>query len=164
MLALSFIPAALIGAGLAFGLGFSTAFAGDGYKFSYELRVPKNAKFEPLTRFDLVTDSGSSGTRLHLTKRREEGEWVIFADSELVFEDEKRRAMIVSTDGQASQVFRLTLPSRLKPVDWTKWQRPDYTEKTDAGWTFMHDSKKHDRSTNSPPGSFELRFKITESK
>jgi len=142
----------------------STATARDAFEFFYELRVPKTAKFEPNTSFDLVTDSGASGTRLHLTTRREEGDSVIFADSSLVFADDKRRAMVIRTDGQPSQVFRLALPRSPKPADWTKWQRPDYTEKSDAWWTFMHDSKKHDRSTNVPPDSFELRFKITEWK
>jgi hypothetical protein len=138
--------------------------ARDTFEFFYELRVPKTAKFEPDTSFDLVTDSGASGTRLHLTTRREEGDSVIFADSSLVFAGDKRRAMVMRTDGQPSQVFQLALPGSPKPADWTKWQRPDYTEKTEAWWTFMHDSKKHDRSTNVPPDSFELRFKITEWK
>jgi len=58
---------------IAFSLCISTAFARDAFQFLYELRVPKTARVEPLTSFDVVTDSDSSGTRLRLTKRREEG-------------------------------------------------------------------------------------------
>ncbi len=142
----------------------SAALADDTAKFLYELRAPKTLKFDPLTSFELVTEEDASGTRLRLTKRREEGDFVVFADSCLIFEGHTRRAMIVTVAGQPSQVFRLTIPSTPKPADWTKWQRPDYTEKSDAMWTFMHDLKKHDRSTNVPPNAFELRFKITEHK
>ena len=146
-----------------FALGTSFALASDAHKFFYELRAPKTLKFDPKTSFDLVTDEDASGTRLRLTQRREEGNFVVFADSCLLFDGNKRRAMIVKTDGEPSQVFRLTIPRSPEPVDWTKWQRPDYIEKTDAAWTFMHDAKKHDRSTNVPPNSFELRFKVIKS-
>ena len=142
----------------------SAALADDTFKFSYELRAPKTLKFDPLTSFDVVTEDSADGTRLRLTKRSEDGNFVIFADSCLIFDGQKRRAMVVKIAGQPSQVFRLTIPSTPKPVDWTTWQRPDYTEKTDAMWTFMHDLKKHDRSTNATPDSFELRFKISEWK
>ena len=147
---------------IVFSLCISTAFARDAFQFLYELRVPKTARVEPLTSFDVVTDSDSSGTRLRLTKRREEGAFIVFADSCLLFAGDKRRAMVVKTDGEPSQVFRLPLALKPELADWTKWQRPDYTEKTDASWTFMHDLKKHDRSTNVPPDCFELRFKVTE--
>jgi len=142
----------------------SAALAGDTFNLFYELRAPKTLKFDPLTNFDVVTEDSASGTRLRLTKRSEEGDFVVFADSCLIFDGHKRRAMVVNIAGQPSQVFRLTIASTPKPVDWTKWQRPDYTEKTDAMWTFMHDLKKHDRSTNVPPDSFELRFRISEHK
>jgi len=128
----------------------------------YELRVPKTVKIDQSTRFYLATDVGCSKSALLGAKRREEGDLVIFSESELVFDSERRRAVIVNTDGQPWQVFRLKIPHRPKPADWTAWQRPDYVEKTDAAWTFMHDLKEHDRSTNVPPDSFELRFKITE--
>ena len=140
----------------------SAALAGDAFTFFYELRAPKKLKFDPLVSFDVVTEDSASGTRLRLTKRSEEGDFVVFADSCLIFDGHERWAMVVKIAGQPSQVFRLTIPSKPKAVDWTKWQRPDYTEKTDAMWTFMRDLKKHDRSTNIPPDSFELRFKITE--
>jgi hypothetical protein len=143
--------------------GTSVALARDTFNFFYELRAPKTLKFDPLTSFDVVTEDSASGTRLQLTKRREDQDFVVFADSCLIFDGQKRRAMVVTIAGQPSQVFCLTTPRSPKPVDWTKWQRPDYTEQTDATWTFMHDLKKHDRSTNVPPDSFELRFKITES-
>jgi hypothetical protein len=134
----------------------------DSYQLFYELRAPKALKFEPLTRFDVVTDQSVEGTRLRLTKRRDEGDFVIFSFSCLIFAGESRRAMIVHTDGQPSQVFRLKITRKPWPADWSNWQQPDYIEKTDAVWTFMHDLKEHDRSTNIPPNCFELRFKITK--
>lgn len=128
----------------------------------YELRVPKTARFDPETSFDFVTDSSAAGTPLRLTQRREDGDYVIFADSCLIFAGERRRAMVVRTDGQRSQVFRLPVPRTPKPADWTNWQRPASTGGTEAVWTFMDDSKQNDRSTNAPTDCFELRFKIAE--
>jgi hypothetical protein len=54
----------------------------------------------------------------------------------------------------------LPLPEQPKPTGWTAWKKPDYLEKSDAMWTFMHDLKEHDRSTNIPADCFELRYKI----
>lgn len=134
----------------------------DAYQLFYELRAPKTLKFEPLTSVDVVTDLSASGTRLRLMKRSEEGDFVIFSDSCLIFTGERRRAMIVHTDGQPSQVFRLNITRKPWPTDWSNWQQPDYIEKTHAMLTFMHDLKNHDRSTNIPPDCFELRFKIAK--
>ena len=139
------------------------AMAADTHELFYELRVRKSLKLDGLTKFDMVTDHSASGTRLRGTKQREEGEFIVYSHSCLVEAGERRRAMIVAPDsGSPSQVFRLTVPRRPKPTDWTKWQRPDYIEKSDAFLTFMHDLKKHDRSTNLPPDCLELRYRVAE--
>ena len=132
----------------------------------YEIRAPKSLKLDGLTKFDLVTDQSMCGTRLRLTKQREEDGFTIYADSCLLHCGAHRHAMVVSADtGSApSQVFVLTIPRTPKPADWSKWQRPDYVEKSDASWSFMHDLKKHDRSTNIPPDCLEIRYRITEWK
>ena len=148
----------------SFVLWASAALAGDAHKLIYELRAPKTLKFDPLTRVDLVRDQSAEGTLLRLTKQREDGNFVIFSDSCLIFNGEQRRAMVVTTKGQPSQVFRLTIPGSTKPAGWSKWQRPDYTETSDAMWTLVHDTKDHNRSTNIPPNSFEFRFRITDYK
>jgi hypothetical protein len=148
---------------LAISLVALAAVAGDTHSFVFELRAPKTLKADPLTAFDLTTEEGASGTRLRLTKRREEGDFQIFQHSFLIF-SERRRAMVVRTDRQPSQVFVLSIPSKPKPADWTQWQRPTYVAKGDAGWDFMHDQNKQNRSTNAPPDCFELRFKIENSK
>jgi hypothetical protein len=140
------------------------AAAGDPHMLFYELRGPKSLKLDGLTKFDMVTDHSASGTRLRLTKQREEGEFIVYSVSCLLEPGERRRAIIVSPDSgvDPSQVFRLTIPRTPKKADWTKWQRPDYVEKSDAFWTFMHDLKKHDRSTNLPPTCLELRYRVAE--
>src|SRR5437868_9669361 len=89
-----------------FTLLTSAAFGADYCKLFYELRAPKTLIFDPLTSFDVVTDQSASGTRLRLTKQREEGGFVIFADYCLIVNGEERRAMVVATKGQPSQVFR----------------------------------------------------------
>jgi uncharacterized protein len=134
----------------------------ESFKLLFELRVPKAVKLDPLTRIEVVTDEGSYGTRLNLIKQKEVEGYVIMADSTLIFSEE-RRAVVVKPDKQFAQVFRLTIPQLPMSAGWVQWQRPNYIEMTDASWTFMHGLKSFDRSTNIPPDSFELRYKIEKS-
>src|SRR5687768_11241327 len=129
----------------------------DTYQLLYEIRAPKNVKLDGLTAFDLVTDRGVSGTRLRLTKHREENGFNIYAESSLIERGERRRAIVVRPDSapETNQVFVLPIPPNPNSVDWSKWKRPDYVETSDATWSFMHDLKKHDRSTNIPANSLE---------
>lgn len=129
------------------------------HKLYFELRVPRTLKFDPETRLNLVTDVIWSGTSLHLTERRDEGEFVVFAHSFLVSDYEKKRAIIVSPTGQPSQIFILSIPRRAKPIDWTEWQRPTYTDKAYVEKRFLDGAKDYD--TNIPSDCFELRFQIT---
>ncbi len=147
----------------AFVLSVSSLKALDSYTFDYELRVAKALKPDPLIAIDVVTNQGSSGTRLKFTKQREDGDYLVFSADTLLFGGETRRALVITIDGQPSQVFLLTFASVPKSADWTKWLRPDYTEKTDAAWTFMNGLKNFDRSTEVPKDAFELRYKITNS-
>jgi hypothetical protein len=144
----------------------ASVIAADTHKLSYEIRAPKSIKLDGLTAFDVVTDQGISGTRLRLTKHREEDGFNVYADSCLLDHAERRRAIVVRSDSgpEPNQVFVLTIPRTPKPADWSKWQGPDYVEKSDAAWSFMHDLKKHDRSTNIPPNCLEVRYKVTEWK
>ena|SRR5688572_10433921 len=143
-----------------------SAIAADTHKLSYEIRAPKSVNLDGSTAFDLVTEHGMSGTRLRLTRHRVEDGFHIYAESCLIDGSERRRAIVVRPESEQEprQVFVLTIPRTPKPADWTKWQRPDYLEKSDATWSFMHDLKKHDRSTNIPPNCLEVRYKVTEWK
>jgi hypothetical protein len=133
------------------------------YEFTYELRVPTNVFVEPLTKISVVTEQHMSGTNARLTKQRREGIHLVLQGSTLLYA-EKRRAVVVQPEKQSAQVFTLVLPTELTPADWSNWRKPDYVELSDAHWTFMHDIKDAKRSTNVPPGSFEMRYKIEKSQ
>src|SRR5258705_11724442 len=122
---------------VVFVLFAAHAMAADTHELFYEVRARKTLKLDGLTKFDMVTDHSASGTRLRLTKQREDGEFIVYSISCLVEAGERRRAIIVAPDsGSPSQVFRLAVPRRPKPMEWTKWQRPAYIEKSDAFLTF----------------------------
>jgi hypothetical protein len=123
----------------------------------FELRVPKTMANAPLTRFELTTEEGSSGADLRSVKQREEGGFLIFEDSLLLFQN-TRRALIVGK--QPSQVFELSIPPNPNVTDWSQWRRPDYLANGDAGWDFMNQQNKQGRSTNIPPSCFQLHYKI----
>ena len=139
--------------------------AAERHQLFYEIRAPKTAKLADDTHLELVTDQGSCGTRLHLAKKREEDGFVIYSESCLLHPGERRRAVIFRPVRAAlAQVFVLTIPRTPKPADWIGWKRPNYVEKSDASWTFMHDLKQHERSTNLPPDCLEMRYRITDWK
>jgi hypothetical protein len=132
----------------------------DQHQIIFELRLPKSIKPAPLTSFDLVTEDGLEGTRLRLTKQREEPGFNIFQESFLIFVS-KRNAMVVRPDNsKQSQVFVMSLPKPVKPIEWTEWKKPSYIDVGNATWDFMHGLKSDTRSTNIPPNCFEFRYKI----
>ena len=124
----------------------------------YELRAPKSRKFDPSTKLDLCADDQIYGTRLELTRRRDEGDYAVFSESWLVFGYERRRVLVVSfNDGSPSQVF--SLPEQFKVADWSGWERPDYMAGSDVAWDIVY-GRTIDRSGAIPPDCFELRCRL----
>jgi hypothetical protein len=106
-----------------------------------------------------ATDFKIAGTPLSLTKQREDGEFKIFQQSYDLLSKDHRRAIIVEPWNQADQIFLLPISHKSKQMDWTNWQRPNYVE-TNAVSNFRFNYIPPDRSTNIPPNSFELRYKV----
>jgi hypothetical protein len=129
------------------------------HHLTFELRAPKKLEFDPDTKIELVTDESASSTPLNRIKKRMETEYIVLNDSWLISPASRYALMVKPKSGRAS-VFKLPLPEQPKPTEWTAWKKPDYLEKSDAMWTFMHDLKEHDRSTSIPADCFELRYKI----
>jgi hypothetical protein len=122
---------------------------------------------DPMTRVDVVTEHGFSSTPVQFMTRQQVSGFTVVGDSALIFEGERRRAVIVTfADGRPSQVFRLPVSSTPKPADWTTWQMPDYVEtidaKLDARLTFMYGRPSARRSTELPRDCFQLRYRITK--
>jgi hypothetical protein len=132
------------------------------YPMIFEVRIPKEVRPAQKTSVSLVAYHGESATFLSACNQREEGGFVVFRGEFLVFsEDKPQRGLIIDPLPEPVQVFRLSIPQTPKPTDWTRWQRPDYLEKGDAGWTFSFpDSKVTGRSTNIPLVCFEVRYRI----
>jgi hypothetical protein len=138
------------------------------YPFTFEVRIPKETHPDLKTRVSLVAYHGEDATMLSACKQRDEGTFVVFQREFLIFaEDRPQRGLIVTafptdiSQHDTAQVFRLSIPRTPKPTDWSPWQRPNYTETGDAGWTFSYpDSKVPGRSTNLSPVCFEMRYKI----
>ena len=143
------------------------------YPFVFEVRIPKDAHPDLKTEVSLVGYHGEDRTMLSACKQSEEGAFLVFQSHFLIFtEDKPQRGFIVTVfpapadvlQRSRAQVFRLSIRKTPKPSDWSQWQRPNYIEIGDAGWTFSYpDSKVAGRSTNVPPVCFEMRYKI-ESK
>ena len=134
--------------------------------FICELRVPKTVNLDPkTTRLSLATWKGESGTYLwayNQKEQKEEGSFLIFQpDSFVLFkEPDGRRAMIVGNFPDEVQVFCLSLDRYPKAQDWSQWRRPDFLAKGDVGWAFIYKQKIDVVSSNVPPDSFELRYKV----
>lgn len=127
----------------------------------YEFRVPATQTSDPLTKFDLFTERGATGTRLRLAQQRSEGDCTIFAGDFLIFPEERRRAMIVSWNEErsVSHVFVISKMKSFAPTEWSQWRKPDYLSDESAGWAFMHGAKPE-----APPKTthdiFEFRYRI----
>ena len=137
--------------------------AADGTKvLSIEIRCSKGNEIKSnagvYSALNFWTDQGAKGVPLSLMKQREDGEYRVFQQS-FELKNDPARAIIVAPWNQIDQVFLLSLPHKLKQSDWTNWQHPNYVE-TNADSNFRFAYIPPDRSTNIPPNSFELRYKV----
>jgi hypothetical protein len=127
-----------------------------------EIRCPKAIEIKSNTGvysgLNFRTDHTTEGTPLSLTKQREDGDFRVFQQS-YKLKSERARAVIVTPWNQIDQVFVLSLPLKLKQSDWTNWQHADYVE-TNAVSNFRFAYIPPDRSTNIPPNSFEMRYRV----
>jgi len=142
----------------------STMFGAD-KKVLIEIRASQTVDFTHCS-YDFVGERTAQGGPLKLAVLRKEGTTNVFqetVDLSTVYK-EHRYAVIITPAGSlndVSQVFRLAMRQDSKPSGWTQWQRPNYVENSrDATSNFMDDQKSPDRSTNTPPNSFEVRYKI----
>jgi hypothetical protein len=139
------------------------AFASDKNILQVEIRCQKTNEIKSSTGvysgLNFATDFRITGAPLSLTKQRGDGEFIIFQQSYVLLSKDHRRAIIVTPWNQADQTFLLPILHKSKPMDWTNWQPPNYVE-TNAVSNFRFDYIPPDRSTNIPPNSFELRYKI----
>ena len=142
-------------------LGLS-ARASDKSIFYVEIRCLKGIEIKSnagvYSGLNFRTDHTTVGTPLSLTKQREDGEFKIFQQT-FKPKNENPRAIIITPCNQTDQVFLISLPHKLQPMDWTNWQRPNYVE-TNAASNFRFNYIPPDRSTNISPNSFEFRYKI----
>ena len=148
-------------------LVITTACSSTSYLLHYELRVTKTANFEPMTAFDLVSESTASGTRLKFTNRHDEGGFAIFSDEFLLFGGESRWALVVQTTGQDAQVFILPIPRNpllLSRMDKLADDLIIQSQLMLFGRSTRNHTKDHSRSKNLSSDNFELRFKLTEWK
>ena len=127
-----------------------------------EVRCPKAIETKSETGVYSVlhfrTDHTIEGTPLSLTMQREDGDFRVFLHS-YKLNTERARAVIVKPWNQIDQVFLFSLPLKLKESNWTNWQHPDYVEKN-AVSNFRFAYIPPDRSTNIPPNSFEMRYRV----
>jgi hypothetical protein len=141
----------------------STAFAADKITLHLEVRFPKSAQFDTNANLEFVTDTTAEDDLLIRKKQQDDDSFRIFQQSFNLLARERRRAIVIYTHtlpkNQPEQVFLLSISRKPKPIDWTNWRRADYIE-TNAGWNFIREYKSADRSTNVPPNSFELRYRI----
>ena len=145
-----------------FGLSLSV-FAADAIKLQVEVRFSKSLPFDTNADLNFVTDTTSEGGLLLRIKDNGDDNFRVFQKSFNLRARERRRAIVIYSHSlqrnKPDQVFLLSLPRKPKAMDWTNWRRPDYGE-TNADWNFIRGYKSTNRSTNAPPNSFELRYRV----
>lgn len=151
-------------------IGWCAPAADLSFPFIFELRVPiAQASSVTNASVSLARYEGEDATFLWACKRTNEGRFAIFQRDFLLFSQRKpERGFIVTTfptnrtERATAHVFRLSIPGKPRPCDWTPWKQVDYTGIGDEGMRFVlgEGSKGKDNSTKKSPFSFELRYKI----
>jgi len=140
-----------------------TAFAGEKRVLHIEIRSAKTVGYDADTYVAFATDETIELDTLSTAERREDNQYIVFRKTYGLLSADRRHATIVyvnrKPNNQPEEVFLLSIPHKPKPIDWTDWQHPDYVE-TNAVSNFRFSYTPPDRSTNVPPNSFELRYKI----
>jgi hypothetical protein len=111
----------------------------------------------------LATASGEDGHFLwgyNQKVQKEDRSFLIFEPDDFLLDTDTRRAVIIDDHAKPAQVFRLSLPRKPRPQDWSQWQRPDFLATGDVGWAFIYNQKIRGVITNIPSDSFELRYKV----
>ena len=150
----------LIAALLVFALA---AFADEKKILHVEIRSAKTVGYDAATYMAFGTDDMFEFDALSSMKQREDGGFIVLQNSYSLHSGDQRHAIIVYVNrkprNQPEQVFLLPIPRMPEPMDWTNWQHPNYVE-TNAVSNFRFNYIPPDRSTNVPPSSFELRYKV----
>jgi len=134
----------------------------------FELRVPIAVDCTH-AGVELVGEHTSQSCPLLQTKQTVDGKTNIFQHFFTIDNSYRGRgiALMVWPDASpcsTSEVFVLPITYNQKAMDWSKWHRPDFTENfKNARNNFMEGVTSPDRSTNVPPNTFELRYKIEDS-
>ena len=129
-------------------------------KVEVQLRVSESVWVDPKTKLafrrdhtiegDLISRSDSSLTNGYRLFRK------FF---ELETRDQSKALVIDLGHASTNQVFLLSIALKPKPTDWTNWRYPDYLE-TNAVSNLRFKYVPPDRTTNVPPDSFQLRYRI----
>jgi hypothetical protein len=138
-------------------------FASDKSVLRVEIRFQKTAVYDTNTYLAFGTDNKIEFDPLSSAEQREDGEFKVLQKRYNLLPKDHRYAVITYINRKPrnwpDQVFLLSLPLKQKPMDWTNWQHPNYVE-TNAVSNFRFNYTPPDRSTNVPPNSFELRYKV----
>jgi hypothetical protein len=140
-----------------------TAFASDKSVLTIEIHTSKSIEVNSNFCLIFATDKRMEGTALLRMEKHDESGVKSFQKSYDLFAGNRKHAIIIyinnKTNTQPDQVFLLPISRKPRAVDWTDWQQPSYVE-TNADSNFRFDYTPPDRTTNIPPNSFELRYKI----
>jgi hypothetical protein len=139
-----------------------SAVAAESQMLHIELRISKAAQLDADIRLAFGTDNGMEMAGMSNLVQKEDGDFRVFETSYQLKIRNPRRALIVyhhKPSKESDQVFVFSLPSDIKPTDWTDRKHPDFCE-TNAASNFRFEYVPADRSTNTPPNAFAMRYRI----
>lgn len=131
---------------------------------NYEIRVPNGFELAPLSKIDVVSNNGASGTRAKFLKTRQDGNAAtILSGDTLIFRSEPV-SIVIAPEGRPAQVFELKTPDYPKLSTWNQWQKPNFIDGSKMPWASVMDHVDTHRSTDLPSNCMLVRFSITQWK
>ena len=75
--------------------------------------------------------------------------------------DPAKALVVYYSRASTNQVFLLWIPINSKAGDWSNWRYPNYVE-TNANSNLSNDYVPPERTTNIPPNSFQMRYRLAD--
>lgn len=129
-------------------------------KVEVQVRSPASVSVDPATQLAFRRERTIDGILISATDSSLTNDFHVFRHSFEWRPDDQPKALVVYLSrASTNQVFFLSIPLNAQAWDWTNWRYPDYLE-TNAVSNLRFNYVPPDRTTNVPPNSFQLRYRI----
>ena len=128
----------------------------------FQLKLPVTESVAPGLRMAFHHQHSIGFERLPAASTNQDAHSYLFQKAfDLDITDPPKGLVVYRNRGSNDQVFLLWIPINSKAGDWTNWRYPNYAE-TNASSNLSNDYVPPERTTNIPPNSFQMRYRLVD--